>query len=438
MATLGYVADDSHRVLIEEKGPIGDMLDPEVSAESVTLEEQWAWQVLVGNIGGKTGWFQLSRTGDFTDESPPFKLDPGDGFLIWGIETGPANFQVHLKLAEWVLIDSHHHVVNSTSAGAKARSVVAGSDEVVEMGSGSQLGGEWVGEVGESIEGVDFPEGELRNPVFPSEVGPDEEWEGTIDMLNTGGRTGVFATMLFQYGEPWFLHGPYGMKAGGWLRHKMIRTGPLEFTRELYLLEFAEVVEPKSVSVPQRTWPPGELRNLRIPKFGVSSSEEWEGSVEAWNPVAATETFRLRITGDIEATSESFELGPGQHTVVTFNSTGFAPGFTVTLQRMVGERWEDDDSRVEVVGEKITGWISIKFHIPDTGVSFPIPTMKLRLDGELRMKTSSLEWEPIQVAKDRLYKVGADYRGVYWGFALMDWDGAHGTRWHGISLPITY
>jgi len=291
--------------------------------------------------------------------------------------------------------------------------------------------------VGESVEGVDFPEGELSNPTFPSEVGPDEEWEGTIDMLNTGGRTGVFATILFQYGEPYFQHGPYGMKAGGWLRYKMIRTGPLEFTRELYLLEFAEVVEPKSVSVPQRTWPPGELRNLSIPKFGVSSTEEWEGSVEAWNPVAATEIFRLSITGDIEATSESFELGPGEHTVVTFNSTGFTPnGFTVTLQRMVGEEWEDDDSRVEVVGEKMTGWISIRTSF--AGAALPIPTMKLRFDNELKLETSSLEWEPVHVARDRLYEVGADYRGVYWGFAPMDWDGAHGTRWWVIGLPITY
>jgi len=429
MATLGYVADGSHRVLIEEKGPVGDMLDPEVSAESVTLEEQWQWQVLVGNIGGKTGWFRLSRTGDFTDESPPFKLDPLDHFLIWGIETGPANFQVHLKMAEWVLIDSHHHVVGSTSAGSSAGRVVAGSDEVVKMGRSSRLGGEWVGEVGESIEGVDFPEGELRNPVFPSEVGLDEEWEGTIDMLNTGGRTGVFTDMLFQYGE---LYGSlvYGMKAGGWLRHKMIRTGPLEFTRELYLLgEFAEVVEPNSVSVPQRTWPPGELRNLSIPKFGVSSSEEWEGSVESWNPVAATETFRLKITGDIEATSESFELGPGQHTVVTFNSTGFAPEFTVTLQRMAGAVWVNDDTRVEVVGEKITGWIRIRQDL--SGLHLPIPTMKLRLDGELRMETSSLEWEPIQVASNRLYELGADYRGVYWGFGDIDWDGV---RWRDFLL----
>jgi len=111
MATLGYVTDDSHRVLIEEKRPVGDMLDPEVSAESVILEEQWWWQVLVGNIGGKAGVFRLSRTGDFTDESDPFVLNPGYGLLVVGYETGPANFQLHLKLAEWVLIDSHHHVV---------------------------------------------------------------------------------------------------------------------------------------------------------------------------------------------------------------------------------------------------------------------------------------------------------------------------------------
>jgi len=404
-----YEADASLRVLIAEKPAWGELRNP-IFPESIGHEKEWEWSVEVWNVGGLAGDFRIKLTGDRIDESQIFRVLPWQPITVMGPTViGPANFQVHLELVSWVLGDSYHHVVGSMVASPKVDSLPRALSTEVAV------------EVGESIEGVDFPGAELTNPNYPSEVGPDEEWEGSIYALNSGTRRGLFkARLAYDGSEIWF--DPNEIQAG-WGGLCLLRAqGPLDFTWELYLAD--EFIEHDSlaVSVPQRTSPPGELRNLIFPKFGVGLSEDWEGSVEAWNHGTSTETFRVNMTGDISALSDEFQLAPGENTIVTFSHTGFTPnGFTATIQRMMGEEWMDDDSKLEVdgVGERITAWWKITGLYDQVAVEDP--GAKIFMDGEL-LETSSLEREPIQVDLGRRYDTLVTVRGlIIWTYPTR-WD----------------
>jgi len=398
-----HVADASHRVVIEEKVAVGELRNLS-SPESVRYYDEWEWSVEVWNVGGLAGDFRVKLTGDIISEIV-FTVEPGSPMLLTGYGIGPANFQVHLELVSWVLGDSYHHVVGPTLSEPKARAErhVAASSEVTV-------------EVGESVEGVDFPDAEFRNPNFPSEVGPDEVWESTIEGWNSGTRRGWFlARLVWDGNEAW---GTLEIPSTQYGLCSFTSQGPKELTWYLYFAaEFTEH-DSLAVSVPQRTSPPGELRDLKFPKFGVKLTEPWEGSIEAWNHGTTMETFRLNVTGDIEGTSESFELGSGEHTVVTFGSVGptTQSGFTATLQRMLGEEWVDEDSKAEVVGEELkvyTSSIAMTNLPPPDSPYIPgeppdryfeaVPGAEIFLDGEFKLTSSSVRWFPLFVAKDVEY-----------------------------------
>jgi len=70
--------------------------------------------------------------------------------------------------------------------------------------------------------------GDLRNPNFPSKVGPDESWEGTIDVVNAGDASGTFRIVVDGKTSDSFT---LGAGEGGTLRIR--GTGPAKFTIQL-------------------------------------------------------------------------------------------------------------------------------------------------------------------------------------------------------------
>lgn len=368
---MSYVSDDSQQVTIELSQPIGVLMNPEFPS-SIKWGEPWMGTIDVVNVGSWIGYFQLRFTGDITGTSDVLvPLDPGYvfRFKIYGV--GPREFQVHAEPANWE------------------------ECAVVGLGVGPKvLGSEVVVEVGETVEG-DIAEGELNGNI----------------LCNTGARSEWFRAVDAQ-GEMCV-----------WLRAGLCYAHP-RTPLFAYVARFS-TTDSAAISVGHAGSYGCELRDLTIPRFGVDGGEQWEGSVEAWNIGTSTGTFRLAVTRDIEGTSDSFELGPGEHTLVTFAGTGITPnGFTATLQRMVDSEWMDGYSVDEKVGERITGYIDIRGYVDVPPVAHvPDPKAKVFLDGELVLDTSSLEWEPIHVASGRTYSLDVTSRGyVYWRGIPATWN----------------
>lgn len=395
--------------------------------ETVGGDEFWYGNVYVVNIGGEpSGLFDLRVTGDIAFQYANIwqgalvPLKPGWNwrFWVWGI--GPANFQVHLYSGEWAGEVVYHGTISPKGAGAleapaPARAV---SDAVTVV-------------VRESPVDAPPPAAAWVNPNFPAEVGPDEEWWGTIEACNSGGRTGH----LFIVSNVGWKHVLEFMRAGERQLLTMQGFGPLDFDLYLYASELTEL-ESQAMVVAQRTSPPGDLRNLKFPKFGVESTEPWEGSVEAWNAGSSTETFRLNVTGDIPGISESFVVDPGGHSVVTFGGTGPTPtGFMATLQRLVGVEWVDDDYKEEVVGQRITRWIRVEMRVDLPSVHYePVKGAKFSLDGEHVLDTSGSVDDPVYVASGREYDGEITYCGfLHVGYYIIE---RRPVSWNDIKIRV--
>lgn len=67
--------------------------------------------------------------------------------------------------------------------------------------------------------------GELRSPSFPSEVGANESWEGTINAFNNSNYAGVFR---FRVNSA--VSDSFTLPAGGTVRLTLSGTGPADFT----------------------------------------------------------------------------------------------------------------------------------------------------------------------------------------------------------------
>jgi len=67
--------------------------------------------------------------------------------------------------------------------------------------------------------------GVLKNPSFPDKVGSNEDWTGTIDLLNNGDSSGTFRFRVDSKTTDSFTLDP-----GQSVRLKLSGTGPAEFT----------------------------------------------------------------------------------------------------------------------------------------------------------------------------------------------------------------
>jgi len=68
-------------------------------------------------------------------------------------------------------------------------------------------------------------QGALKNPSFPSKVGPNEDWTGTIDLINVGGSSGTFRFRVDSKTTDSFT-----LEPGEGRRLKVRGTGPASFT----------------------------------------------------------------------------------------------------------------------------------------------------------------------------------------------------------------
>jgi len=382
---MSYVPDDSQQVTIGLSPPIGVLMNP-LFPSVIKWGQVWEGTVEVANFGGSTGYFQLRFTGDTVSDKTwgshvdttgrsyfIMKLAPGTGALWPIVGVGPREFQIHADYADWEECGPA-----TAGVGPNLRTVLSGVEVVV----------------GETV-GGDIAEGEISDNII----------------CNTGGRSEWFLATDPDGEQPWWI------KAGLCRAHFVPPSSA-------YVARF-QSTDSISISIGHDAPYECELRDLSTPRFGVGGGEQWEGSVEAWNIGITTGTFRLAITGDIESTSDTFELGPGEHTPVTFAGTGITPnGFSVILQRMVDSGWVDGYSVGEKVGERMMGFIAFRGRVGSVGSYVPIPTAKVFLDDELKLETSSLRWGPILVAKDKPYDITIEHLGY------LRWYGRDPQHWN--------
>lgn len=96
----------------------------------------------------------------------------------------------------------------------------------------------------------------------------------------------------------------------------------------------------------------GELRNPNFPAE-VAVDEEWTGTIDAYNAGTETDTFRVRIDGEV---GESFALGAGA--TKTISESGAGPkDFWIYLDRWVGvEGWLEWIKRHKIVLGVASAW----------------------------------------------------------------------------------
>ncbi|GAI07805.1 unnamed protein product, partial [marine sediment metagenome] len=197
---------------------------------------------------------------------------------------------------------------------------------------------------GESLDvivgsGVEPPEAALVNPRFPSAVGANEAWRGTLELRNLGAREGYFFyEWLDLSGIVWVPAGVLDLFWIDWF-------GPIKFTIRWNVAEWTDA-DTVVTTIGQHTvtGAGGELRNLVISREYVLDGQDWMGSVQVWNIGDTSGNFRVVFTGDITGTSQIFTLGPMEHSTVYLEDIG-PKVFTITAQREVDAVWVDDDSR---------------------------------------------------------------------------------------------
>lgn len=329
---MALTPDDTQHVSIAGVA-VGEIRNINIP-NTVRADEEWEGDFEIWNVGDSVGIFMPEATGDCLTQIPdwgPVDILPGQGETVRHFKgVGPGEVTIKLKLA--------------TLGQGESYDVNVGEGEAARLVSPQKR------LAGESFDVIVAPstaplEARMRNPTFPSAVGPDEEWYGTIETWNIGARMGYFVLEsicdIEIWNKKWFTQLP----AGHFYLYSAYWTGPIRLTLKFNTVEWADADTAVVTVGPHTTvGAGGELRNLVISKEFVQDGESWMGGIQVWNIGDASGNFRLVFTGDITGTSLTFTLGPIEHAAVYFEDIG-PKVFTITAQREVDGAWVDDDSR---------------------------------------------------------------------------------------------
>jgi len=148
-------------------GALGELSNPNFPP-AVKADQEWYGTVDMCNVGDAEGEFRYALTGDLEEVVEEVVISPPGCYRPWlGISgVGPKKFTIHLqRFTGWNAIDSH---------GAT-------------MAEGPNPPEERMSEYSIDVAEYSKPTGAdivLTHPSFPSVVGPDESWFGSIHVCN--------------------------------------------------------------------------------------------------------------------------------------------------------------------------------------------------------------------------------------------------------------